>query len=484
MAEPLALRCASEQAAGLAKGHFSARELLSEIVSRIDRINPALNAIVTLDRERAEAQAVEADKRIAAGTTRPLEGLPITIKDAFDVAGMRSTAGSPAFSERIPEKNASAVARLRNAGAIIIGKTNVPVFSGDFQAFNPVFGTTNNPFDLARSPGGSSGGAAAAVSTGMSAFELGSDLGGSIRWPAHACGIFGLKPTWSLTSSFGHVPPLPDRRITRETDLTVAGPLTRSATDLALLLPILAGSRDFNEPAPLLAPPRTRDVKRLRVALWIDEGFAPVDDQVRGAVLQAAALLRDAGAQIDETARPDFSFEESFECYALLNHAIVAAGLPEAVRDKIAAQAVNFAERDLSHRALQARGARLTPETYQSILSRRRAIKAKWDAFFERFDIVLCPPAPVTAILHDHGTSFHNRTIIVNGGPRPYFDFLMWSSLATIAHLPAATVPVRLDASGLPSGVQLIGPEFEDMTVIQAAIMLENLGCKALVPKL
>ena len=460
---------------------LSSAELLEAILQRIDAINPTLNAVVAMDRMAARQAAAEADLRLANGTVRPLEGLPVTIKDAFDVAGIVSTAGAPAFKDRLPEEDASAVARLRGAGAIIIGKTNVPVFSGDFQAYNAVYGTTSNPWDQTRSPGGSSGGAAAAVATGMSVFELGSDLGGSIRWPAHAVGIFGLKPTWSLVSTFGHVPPLPEYKRLANTDLVVAGPLARSAGDLDLLLPILAGPADPTQPATPLAPPRTTDPAKLRVAVWLDEPFAPVDAPVRAAVIEAAEKLGAAGARIDLEARPSFRFEEGFEGYALLNHAIVSAGLPQAVRDKIAARSAEFLPEDRSHPALQARGAHLSADRYQAILATRRKLKAAWADFFTRYDVVLCPPAPVAAILHDHGRDVHGRRLIVNGEERPYLDLLMWASLATFSHLPAAVAPVRI-AAGLPSGVQIIGPEFEDRSVIAVARMLEDLGCTSQMP--
>ncbi|MBY0613748.1 MAG: amidase [Beijerinckiaceae bacterium] len=478
----IALATLTELQALLRSGGITAVELMKAVLSRIDAVNPDINAVVALDRDMALAAAHEADRRFDEGRQRPLEGIPVTIKDAFDVAGLVSTAGSPSYGDRVPTTDASAVARLRNAGAIVIGKSNVPLFSGDFQAYNAVYGVTNNPFDRSRSPGGSSGGAAAAVATGMSVFELGSDLGGSIRWPAHATGVFGLKPTWGLTSTFGHVPPAPERRLPRDVDLSVAGPIARSAADLEVLLSTLAGPRDPLAPATELAPPRASEPSKLRVAVWLDEPFAPVDDAVRDAVLTAATRLGDAGARIDYTARPDFTFEESFEVYALLNHAIVAAGLPDAVRDKLAASASQFAAGDLSHRALQARGARLSAETYQDILKRRQALKRRWAQFFERFDVLLCAPAPVAAIRHDHNPRFHVRTIEVNGETRPYFDFLMWSSLATISHLPAAVAPVMRDPRGLPCGVQIIGPEYEDRTVIAVACMLETLGCCFIAP--
>ncbi|RYE29629.1 MAG: amidase, partial [Hyphomicrobiales bacterium] len=299
---------------------FSATDLLEATFARIDALNPRLNAIVTEDREAARAMATTSDARIASGTARPLEGLPITIKDALDVAGLPSSGGLPAYRERVPTEDAAAVARLRAAGVVIIGKTNVPVFSGDFQSYNPAHGVTNNPWDETRSPGGSSGGAAVAVATGMSAFELGSDLGSSIRWPAHACGVFGLKTSWGLVSTWGAIPPPPERRTLRNADLMVAGPITRATEDLELILPVIAGPRDTALPAPALPEPRRIGAKGLRVALWADDPFAPVDREVADAVREAARRLAVAGAIVDETARPSIRFADAFEVYALLNH--------------------------------------------------------------------------------------------------------------------------------------------------------------------
>ncbi|MDJ1157733.1 amidase [Chelatococcus sp. SYSU_G07232] len=468
--------------AALDRRELSAAELLDETLERIAAVNPALNAIVALDTEAARTAADAADARRGKGEARALDGLVITIKDAFDVAGLVSTAGAPTYRERVPERDAAAVARLRAAGAVILGKTNVPAFSGDFQAYNPIYGATNNPWDRSRSTGGSSGGAAAAVATGMSAFELGSDLGGSIRWPAHACGIFGLKPTWGLVSTRGHVPPPPG--VTAEGDLVAAGPLARSAADLDLVLSVIAGPADPDGVKPRLAPPRRTTPAGLRVALWANETFAPVDASVSGAVERAGALLAGAGATVDAAARPAFAFEEAFEVYALMNHAIVAAGLPQKVRDRLAADAVNYAPGDLSHRALQARGARLDAGTWVALQERRQALKTAWDAFFRDWDVVLMPPAPVPAIPHDHSPDFHARTLDVNGEKRPYFDFLMWSSLASGAHLPAAVAPVAQTAGGLPLGVQIVAAEGADRTAIAVAGMLEALGCRYRVPPL
>lgn len=468
--------------AALLAHRFNATELLEATFARIDVLNPRLNAIVAQDRDAARAMAKASDERIANGTARPLEGLPITIKDAFDVAGLPSSGGLPAYRERVPVEDAAAVARLRAAGAVIFGKTNVPVFSGDFQSYNPAHGVTNNPWDETRSPGGSSGGAAVAVAAGMSAFELGSDLGSSIRWPAHACGVFGLKTSWGLVSTWGAIPPPPERRTARNVDLMVAGPITRAAEDLDLILPVLAGPRDTVRPASTLPEPRCRSAKGLRVALWADDPFAPVDREVADAVREAARRLAEAGAIVDETARPSVSFADAFEVYALLNHAVVAYGLPPKIRARIQAQASRFSPNDLSHQALQARGARMTPGFYHQLAQRRLAQKRQWARFFERYDVVLCPPAPVAAILHDHAPDIHARRLIVNGEERPYLDFLLWAAPATGADLPALCAPVMQSRDGLPLGVQIIAPFGEDRTAIAVGAMLEEAGGRFVPP--
>ncbi len=457
----------------LLRRELSCAELLSVTLERIDRINPSLNAVVALDPDGAVRAAAESDRRIAAGEARALEGLPITIKDAFDVAGIVSTAGAPAFRDRVPEADAVVVARLRAAGAVIVGKTNVPPFSGDFQATNPIHGATNNPWDIARSPGGSSGGAAAAVAAGLAAFEVGSDLGGSVRWPAHACGIFGLKPTWGLVSTRGHVPPAPG--INAESDLTVAGPLARSARDLDLVLDVIAGPPRLDGVRPRLPSPSRTSPRGLRVALWSHDTFAPVQGDVREAVEKAADLLAREGAQVDEAARPAASFAEMFETYALINHAIVAAGLPQKIRDRLAEAAKDFAPEDRSHRALQARGARLDVGTWRRLQEARAGFKRAWEEFFQSYDVVLMPPAPVVAIPHDATPDFHARSLDVDGVPRPYFDFLIWSSLATLCHLPAAVAPVLRNRQGLPAGVQIVAAEGADRTAIAVAGMVETL---------
>lgn len=460
--------------ADLASGTVSSVELTLAALARIEALNPALNAVVARDADAALVQAKASDERRRAGQAGALEGLPITIKDAWDVAGLASTSGVPALAGRMPEADAAPVARLRRAGVVILGKTNVPVFCGDFVSANPLHGKTLNPWDVARSPGGSSGGAAVAVATGMSALELGSDLGGSIRWPAHATGIYGLKTTWGLVSTYGHVPPPPEKRTARNVDLMVAGPLARSAADLDLILPVIAGPREGGA-GPALAAPRRLTPQGLRVALWVDEPFAPAQAAVRAGVCRAAELLAGAGAIVSETARPAFRLAEAYEVSALLNHAVVAYGLPVKVRSKLMAMAGSVAPGDLSHSALQARGARMTPGLYQQLQARRLALKRAWARFFTQWDVVLCPPAPVVAVPHPDSADLRNRALDIDGMSLPWLDFLVWSSLATGADLPAASAPVMLTAQGWPSGVQIIAAQGEDRTAIAVAGMVGQL---------
>jgi len=308
----------------------------------------------------------------------------------------------------------------------------------------------------------------------MAALELGSDLGGSIRWPAHASGVFGLKPTWGLVSTRGHVPPPPG--VLLEADLAVAGPLARSAADLDLALAVIMGPPDLAGVAPRLDPARRREPPGLRVALWADDPFAPVDASVREAVIHAAALLAGAGAQVDDEARPGFSFGDMFEVYALLVHAMLAAGLPEEERRALAASASRFASDDRCHAALCARAARIDVKLWQELQQRRQVIKHAWEVFFQRYDVVLMPPAPVGAVPHPEG-AVALRGLTVNGVPRPWFDMLHWAAPASLAHLPATVAPVLRAADGLPRGVQIVAAEGADRTAIAVAGMLEALGC-------
>ncbi len=470
--QALLLRSATDLRSALRGREISALELVAAAIAQVERINPAVGAVVVTDFERALAAAKESDERLAAGTARPLEGLPLTIKESFAVAGLPTTSGLPALKEYRPAEDAEAVARLRNAGAIVLGKTNVSRLTADLQTYNSLYGRTGNPWNLAYSPGGSSGGAAVALATGMATLELGSDLAGSIRWPAHCCGIFGLRPTSGAISTLGHVPPLPGQAEATMDEIAVAGPLARSAADLALALDVLMPSRDPASGGRGIAP------AGLRVAVWLDEPFSPVDSTVAEAVRRAAQLLEGAGAKVDPSARPEFSFAECWEVFAFLCHRAVAAAMPDEMRARIVASAQGYAPEDRSHRALQARALTLDPSEQALLESRRSRLCDAWRPFFERFDVVLCPPACVGPIPHDQSPDPFARLIRVDGEPQPYFDLMHWAALASAAGLPAAVAPVMLGDDGLPRGVQILAAAGDDRKAVAVAAMLEALGAE------
>jgi amidase len=458
---------------GLGLRAFSARELLDAVWERILERNPAVNALAAYDVEAARRAAALADERFARGEARPLEGLPITVKDTFETEGLTTSCGARELADYRPPADALALARLRAAGAIVLAKSNVPRLAGDFQTFSALYGVSANPFDLARSPGGSSGGAAAAVASGFCAFDLGSDLGGSIRWPAHACGLFGLKTSWGQIPLYGHIPPLPAMRLKNPPDLAVAGPLARSGGDLDLVLSVAAGPFNAQGPA-FLRKARKKRPEDLRLAVWLEPGFAPVDLTVAAAVRTAAEVLRKAGAFVDEAARPSVDFAEAFEIYAFLNFAIGFAGMPAEARAEIAARGRDFDADDPSYPAMQARAARLDAAVFGRMMERRSAIKQAFAAFFEDYDAILCPPAPCVAIRHDFTPDFFARRLETSAGALPYYDLLKWASLASLAHLPAAVAPVGRDAGGLPCGVQIICAFDEDRGAVAIAAMLEK----------
>ncbi len=453
---------------------ISPSELLDAYIARVEKYNPRLNAIVHYDFERARGAARAADELIArGGELPPLLGLPCTIKDSLEVAGMTSTGGILSLKDHIPANDADVVARVRVAGANIFGKTNVPYTSGDFQSFNDIYGVTNNPYDLARTPGGSSGGPAAAVAAGLSAFEIGSDIGGSIRLPAHFCGLFGLKTSYGIVPMRGHIPPPPGSLA--PSDLSVAGPLTRSARDLTLILDSIAGPADNNPAGRLDIPPaRVKDPKDLRVAVWLEDDFTNVDKESIALIESAAKALAGAGAKVDFDARPDFTLREAFVNYALILYAIVADGFPDPVRDQMIEAARTVDPDDTSHTALQARATVLNYSEWLALNQTRESHRAKWADFFKSHDALLCPVTPVPAFLHDH-RGMTKRRLDVNGAEQPYLDLIHWAGLATGSFLPAAVAPVGQTKTGLPVGVQIIGPWLEDRTPIAVAAMLEDL---------
>jgi amidase len=469
----LAFESASKLAAAIRTKRIGSRELLALYLQRVERFNPQLNAVITLDTERAFSRADAADAALARGECwGPLHGVPITIKDSFETAGLRTTAGAPALAAHVPTMNATAVQRLVAAGAVVFGKTNLPTYAMDLQSFNPVFGCTNNPWDTARTPGGSSGGAAAALAAGLTGLELGSDIGGSIRTPAHFCGIYGHKPSYGLVPLQGHIPGPP--ACLSESDISVAGPMARDASDLALALDLLAGPSAERATAwrLQLPPPRHESLRGCRVAAWLDDEACAVDTEVLERHRALVDTLRRAGAVVDEKARPAFGFAEAWALYLDLLYATTSPGLPREQWQKLALGADRLPPDADDAGSRFMRSATLRHRDWLGAHERREQLRAAWAHFFTAHDVLLCPASPSVAIAHDHSEPMAKRLFQVNGSARPYTDQLAWAGLIGMAWLPATVAPAGRTSAGLPVGVQIVGPYLEDRSTIRFAQLL------------
>lgn len=448
--DPLLFKSATELTDAIRRGEITSLDLRNRHLNSIELNNDRINAVVAIDVKAARARAAEADKALARGEIwGPLHGLPMTVKDGFEVVRMPATAGDPKLKNRMPKRNAIAVQRLIDAGAIIFGKTNVPFRFLDFQSYNEIYGTTNNPWDLTRTPGGSSGGSAAAVASGFASLELGSDLGGSIRFPAHYTGVFAHKPTFGIIPRYGHIPPIPAKvnlEIMPKIPLAVVGSLARSADDLELSLKVLA---DLERPeggshGPVLLPPRQKRFSDYRVAVWFTDSSpaAEVDAGVLTVLRKTVKKLRDAGLVIDEKARPELQLWETIQLRNEIRDAIFAGTIP----------------------------------IYGGLISRQKEQQSKWARFFEQYDILITPVALTAAFPHNHREPVSSRRLGVNGKKKFYLDNLAWIALATVAGLPATVAPVGLSDSGLPVGIQIIGAEHEDYSTIAFAKGLSDAG--------
>ena len=465
MTPDIALRPAHLLADAIRCREVSSRELLDHYLARVERLNPPLNAVVTLDPEGARSAADAADAALARGEVGgPLHGVPMTIKDTYETAGMRTTCGVAAW-DRVPDRDADAVQRLRGAGAVIFGKTNTPALAGDWQTFNPIFGTTNNPWDIARTTGGSSGGSAAAVATGMTALELGSDIGGSIRVPSHWCGVCGHKPSWGIISQRGHLPPAPGAL--SGGDLSVVGPLARDVEDLELALDVVAGPADHQAVGWRLAlpPARATTLRELKLAVWLDDPAYPVEADVRVVLESAIGALQQAGARIVEE-RPEVSLPEVVRTYQELLYPVILGGMSQDRFDGMAAFAASLPAEDDGPLARTLRFGTMRHRDWLRANERRERLRALIADYFRDVDALLMPVAVVPAIPHDQSEPFADRLIRSDGGSRPYTDLFGWVALATVTYLPATVVPVGRTAAGLPVGLQIVGPYLEDRTTL------------------
>jgi amidase len=446
-------------------------ELLDFYLARAERHNPALNTIVVWQIEQARERAHAADAALARGERwGPLHGIPMTVKESFNVAGLPTTFGNPIWKDNIATENAFLIKRLLQAGAIVFGKTNVPHMLADAQSYNDIYGTTNNPWDPTRSPGGSSGGEAATLAAGLSALGAGSDIAGSLRNPAHYCGVYGHKPSWGLISTRGHAPP----GILTPTDISVVGPMARHAEDLDLALRALAAPDLLQRAAWRieLPPPRHRRLGEFRVAAWASSPLCRIDTSVSNLFNRAIEAIVHVGAIVDDTARPAIDDAHHHRLFMLLLRAAAASRMRDeefAHQQEIAA---TLTDDDMSDHAAVARGATLLHRAWGNANEARTRLRYAWHEFFEHFDVLLTPVAATAAFPHNHNPNRDERTVVVNGNSAPYAEQLFFAGLASLSYLPATAAPIGLTGEGLPVGLQIIGPEGEDATTIEFARLL------------
>jgi len=466
-------RSARQLAADIRRRKIGCLELLDLYLDRVERYDPAINAIVVRDVDRARRRARAADRALAKGDVwGPLHGLPMTIKESYDVAGLPTTWGVPALKDNVAQKNALVVDRLLAAGAVLFGKTNVPLFLADWQSFNAIYGTTNNPWDLARAPGGSSGGSGAALAAGLTALEAGSDIGSSIRNPAHFCGVFGHKPTWGIVPRHGQA--LPGQ--IAPVDIDVVGPLARGAEDLAIALSVMAG------PDPLdaagwqlrLRPPRQKRLRDFKVALITEAPESPVDAEVRDRLHALADFLRRQKVKVDERARPAIDIGEAFSVYVRLLRGATSSRQTDAEFDANLTIARELGAGDDSYYARAVRAAVMPHRDWLAANEARHRMRLAWAEFFTAYDLLLCPVAGVAAIPHDQQGERHTRTVVVDGQRRPVTDHLFWAGYSGAAFLPSTAAPCGFTPGGLPVGVQIVGPQYGDLTCLAFARMLER----------
>ena len=454
----------------------SAVELLDRSIARIEAHDQALNAVVVRDFERARVAAREADRALARGERRALLGVPMTVKEANNVAHLPTTWGIPGTQELLATEDAVAVARLKAAGAVVLGKTNVPTMLADWQSYNPVYGVTNNPWDLGRTPGGSSGGAAAALAAGYVSLEFGSDLAGSLRVPAHYCGIFAHKPTHGLVPLRGVVPPgTPALSVQVPLDLAVVGPMARTASDLELALNVVAGPDDAEAVAYKLSMPRPRhtDLKNFRVFVLDHHPLLPTAAVVRSALDNLADRLAKLGCRTGRTSSLLPPLDLMGRLYVQLLMAFLGADFPAEGYRRLRAAAETLSCDDVSLSTARLTGSAMSHRDWIKTDRVRVGIAHQWRQFFCEWDVLLCPVMPTPAFLHDH-SDINARRVSIDGKEIAYADQALWSSVATLAGLPATAMPIGCSDHGLPIGMQIIGPYLEDRTTLAFAALAER----------
>ena len=469
-------KTAVETSAALAAKKVSAVELAQDVIGRIERHDAKVNAICVRDFERGLAAARAADAELAKGVKKPLLGIPLTVKESYNIAGLPTTWGNPAQKDFIAKEDALPITRVKDAGCVILGKTNVPLGLGDWQSYNEIYGTTNNPFDLGRTPGGSSGGSSAALAAGYGPLSIGSDIGGSLRVPAFHCGVYAHKPTFDLVAMRGHtpppLPPLPSNR-----DLSVIGPMARGAADLALLLDAMMGPDplDAGKAYKLELPAaRHTELKTFRVLLIDTDPVLPPNQAVRGTLDKLAAGLAKAGARVDRNSPllPDFA--ASSRLYMRMLMSFLAASFAPEVYAGAQAAAAALQPNDMSLGAERLRGIALSHRDWLMADGGRTRLRAQWRELFKSYDAVICPIMPTEAYPHDHSDDQEKRRIKIDGKDYVYPDQLAWPGIATLPGLPSTAIPTGFAPDGLPVGVQIVGPWLEDRTPLKLAELIER----------
>jgi amidase len=467
---------AVELAAAIKSKEVSSVELTQMYIDRVEKYDDKINAVVVHDFERGLEAAAAADTKVANGDELgPLHGVPMTIKEAYDIEGLPTTFGIPEMKDNIATSDADYVQRLKGAGAVFFGKTNVPLNLADFQSFNDVYGTTGNPWDLGRTPGGSSGGSSAALAAGLTGLEAGSDIGGSIRNPAHFCGIYGHKPTWGIVSDEGHA--LPDQLM--PWDISVVGPMARSAEDLAVSMDVAAGAGRTDRAGWQLNLPRPTktSLSDFRVAILPTHEFAPVASEVADRVQSVGERLASLGATVSDSARPAIDFEDAFETYSSLLWGVMAAGLPEEIKAELRAnRAPSYSVSsdtmadNMAYFSVQEHG------EWRAYNNKRFFLRKAWEEFYKDWDILICPQTATEAFPHDHG-EYMGRTLTVDNEAQDYIQQVFWAGIITVAHLPSTVFPSGLSKGGLPIGLQAVGGEYQDyITIDFARLMADELG--------
>ncbi len=456
----------------IAAGRVSAREITDAHIKRIEAYNDALNAVVVERFAAAREEARRADQMIAQGKSLgPLHGVPMTIKDSFDFAGLPSTFGHVSRRDHMAACDAVTVQRLRQAGAIVLGKTNVPKDLADWHSFNDVYGVTKNPWNFEHTPGGSSGGSAAALAAGLSALELGSDIAGSIRVPAAFCGIYGHKPTFGVIPMQGHGM----LEIAGPIDILVAGPLARSAADLMLAFDVLRGPE-----RPLKAGWQAQfhhedreSLEGWRIALVTDDPDFPVDATLRDALTGLAQDLEAGGAIVDLHPELPISGEAAFQLFISLLRGATSGRLSTAEHGDVVTRAATFEAADTRYDALMHKGLAQSHHAWLQANDRRALVREGWRTFFETYDALLCPTTTTAAFPNMIGLPKIEQYVTVDGAKRPASDNYYWIGIPALSYLPATALPIGRTEQGLPLGAQIISGAFSDQTCLRLAHLIE-----------